>query len=174
MVRALVRELDAPLGLALLLACLLVACQVPMRRTPPEPLRISRVVPEGDAARRASARLVVRGLDDEIAGHPDEGEASYERALQVDPTNPAAYLALARHEIEGGDPNRGLAMLDKAEALYGDDADADGVRAHLTGLRGEGLRAVGSPELAAPFLEEARKLAPTVWGDGHLDAKELR
>lgn len=168
--------MDAPLALALLAGCALVACQIPLRGAapPPEPLRISRQAPVGDAARRASARLVVQGLDAEVAGRSDEGVASYERALQVDPTNPAAFLALARHEIAEGDPDRGLAMLDQAEALYGDDADALGARAHLVGLRGEGLRAVGSPQLAAPFLEEARQLAPSIWGDGRLDAQELR
>jgi tetratricopeptide (TPR) repeat protein len=125
----------------------------------------------GDAARRASLRLVQAGLDADSAGNAAGASSLYERSLQVDPTNPYAWLALARQEVFEGDPDRGLAHLDKAEALLGAD---EGAAAHLAGIRGAALRAVGQPALAAPFLREASDRAPTVWTDGKLDAAELR
>jgi tetratricopeptide (TPR) repeat protein len=116
-------------------------------------------------------RLVLSGLDADGAGRSAEASSLYERSLQVDATNPYAWLALARQEVFEGDPDRGLAHLDKAEALLGaDEASA----AHLAGIRGAGLRAVGQPALAAPFLREARDRAPALWADGKLDAAELR
>jgi hypothetical protein len=116
-------------------------------------------------------RLVMGGLDSDSGGRLAEGSARYQRALQVDPTNPYAWLALARQEIFEGDAERGLAHLDKARALLGSD---ESVAAHLAGLRGAGLLALGQSGLGQPFLEEARQLAPDVWGDGTLDASELR
>lgn len=115
-------------------------------------------------------RLVMGGLDSARGGRGAEASARYQRALQVDPTNPYAWLALARQEIFEGDPDRGLAHLDKARALLGTDERAT---AHLVGLRGAGLVALGRPGLGQPFLEEARQLAPAIWGDGKLDASEL-
>jgi len=70
-----------------------------------------------------------------------------------------------------GDPDRGLANLDKAETLLSSDQAA---AAHLAGIRAAGLRAVGQPGLAEPFMREARERAPAVWADGKLDAAELR
>jgi tetratricopeptide (TPR) repeat protein len=125
----------------------------------------------GDAARRASMRLVLSGLESDEAARSAEASSLYERALQVDPTNPYAWLALARQEVFEGDPDRGLANLDKAESLLAPDGAA---AAHVAGIRAAGLRAVGQPELAVPFLREARERAPEVWADGKLDAAELR
>ena len=157
------------LGLVLWLP--LLACQIPRGVPGAEPLSLSRVAAEGDPARRASMRLVMGGLDSDDGGRFAEASARYQRALQVDPTNPYAWLALARQEIFEGDADRGLAHLDKARALLGSD---ESVAAHLAGLRGAGLVAIGQPGLGQPFLEEARQLAPDVWGDGTLDASELR
>jgi tetratricopeptide (TPR) repeat protein len=116
-------------------------------------------------------RLVLSGLDSDEAGRSAEASSLYERALQVDPTNPYAWLALARQEVFEGDPDRGLANLDKAETLLASD---DAAAAHLAGIRAAGLRALGQPELAAPFQREARERAPAAWADGKLDAAELR
>ena len=116
-------------------------------------------------------RLVLSGLDSDEAGRSAEASSLYERALQVDPTNPYAWLALARQEVFEGDPDRGLADLDKADALLASDV---GAAAHLAGIRAAGLRAVGQPALAEPFMREARERAPDVWADGKLDAAELR
>ena len=69
--------------------------------------QLSRVAGEGDPARRASMRLVLSGLDADEAGRSAEASSLYERALQVDPTNPYAWLALARQEVFEGDPDRG-------------------------------------------------------------------
>ena len=116
-------------------------------------------------------RLVMGGLDSDAAGRGAEALARYQRALQVDPNNPYAWLALARQEVFEGDPERGLSHLDKARALLGRDESA---AAHLAGLRGAALVATGRAAVGAPFLQEARDLAPAVWGDGKLDAQELR
>ncbi|MEN8158767.1 MAG: tetratricopeptide repeat protein [Myxococcota bacterium] len=149
----------------------LLACQIPRGVGGAEPLSLSRVSGEGDPARRASMRLVMGGLQSDEAGRGEEASARYQRALQVDPNNPYAWLALARQEVFEGDPERGLGHLDKARALLGADERA---AAHLAGLRGAALVAVGQPGLGRPFLQEARELAPDVWSDGKLDAAELR
>ncbi len=156
------------LGLALWLP--LLACQIPRGVVGVEPLSLSRVAGEGDPARRASMRLVMGGLESDGEGRGVEASSRYQRALQVDPTNPYAWLALARQEVFEGDAERGLAHLDKARALLGADERAT---AHLVGLRGAALVALGQPRLGEPFLQEARQLAPVVWGDGKLDASEL-
>jgi tetratricopeptide (TPR) repeat protein len=154
-----------------LAAALALACQAPGGGFPGETLQLSREAGAGDPARRASLRLVLSGLDADEQGRPAEASSLYQRALQVDPNNPHAWLALARQEVFEGDPERGLAHLDKAEALLGSDVRA---AAHLAGLRGAGLAAVGQPALGAPFLREARERAPEAWADGKLDASELR
>lgn len=127
----------------------------------------------GDAPRRASTRLLLEGLDADVAGRPDAALAQYERALQVDPTNPYAYLAVARHELHAARPERALRFLDRAEALL-PEPDAPGARAHLLGMRGAALRETGRAEEGLALLERARRLAPEAWSDARLDARELR
>jgi tetratricopeptide (TPR) repeat protein len=162
----------AALALALLLAALVAGCQLtPGAGFPREPLHLSQLAGAGDPARRASMRLVLAGLDADTRGRGAEAASSYQRALQVDPNNPYAWLALARHEVFEGDPDRGLSHLDKAQALLGTDESA---AAHLAGIRGAGLVAIGKRPLGEPFLREARELAPDAWADGKLDASELR
>lgn len=139
------------------------------------PFRLSDVAEEGDAARRASMRLVLRGLDEDGALRPAQALALYERALQVDPNNPFAYLALARHHADGLEPQRALAFLDKAEALLDRSPWwSPGLEANLLGIRGSALYASGRIPSALPLLERARHLSPTVWSDARLDASELR
>jgi Tfp pilus assembly protein PilF len=158
------------LGLLAMLAA--AGCQIPPGPTfPGEPLHLARLASEGDAARRASLRLVMAGIEADERGRGAEASSSYQRALQVDPNNPYAWLALARQEVFDGDPDRGLAHLDQAEALLGTDERA---AAHLAGIRGAGLVAMGERPLGEPFLREARELAPAAWADGKLDASELR
>jgi tetratricopeptide (TPR) repeat protein len=150
----------------------LAGCQIPAGTGfPGEPLQLSQLVGTGDPARRASMRLVIAGLDADQRGREAEASSSYQRALQVDPNNPYAWLALARQEVFDGDPDRGLSHLDKAQALLGSDERA---AAHLAGIRGAGLVAIGKRPLGEPFLREARELAPGAWADGQLDASELR
>jgi tetratricopeptide (TPR) repeat protein len=140
-----------------------------------EPIALSELAGRGDPARRASQRLVLEGLDEDDAARPAAALAQYERALQVDPTNPWAWLALARHEVDEGDPARALSFLDKAEALLRDDAaDPLRVEPHLVGLRGEALTALGRTGEGLELLRRARASAPSVWSDGRLDAAELR
>jgi tetratricopeptide (TPR) repeat protein len=172
MARATLKHPGARTVALLLVFAWTAGCQVPRAiGLPGEALRLSRVAGTGDPARRASMRLVLSGLDADEAGRSAEASSHYERALQVDPTNPYAWLALARQEVFEGDPDRGLANLDKAETLLASDEAA---AAHLAGIRAAGLRAVGQPGLAEPFLREARERAPAAWADGKLDAAELR
>ena len=120
-------------------------------------------------------RLVLGGVDEDQALRPAQALALYERALQVDPNNPFAYLALARHHVDGADPQRALAFLDKADALLAQsDRRSPGLEANLVGIRGSALYASGRVDSALPLLERARRLSPTVWDDARLDAWELR
>ena len=164
----------------LLCACLTIALASACRTTPAartavvppaQPtLRISAAAQEGDARRRASTQLVLDGLASEMRGNAREAATRYGDALRIDANNPLASLAFARFEVFAGSPDRGLAHLDRYAALAGPAADA----AHLAGLRGAALARLGKAALAAPYLEEARTLAPAVWGDARLEARELR
>ena len=141
---------------------------------PPPPFVISSLA-SGDPARRASNRLLLDGLDRDAEARPELALGLYQRALQVDPTNPYAFLVLARHHAEGLAPERAFSFLDKSDALLGrEPAVPPGVEAHLAGLRGAALHAAGRRAEAAPLLERARRLAPGAWSDGHLSARELR
>ena len=137
-----------------------------------EPLRVSEV-DSGDARRRASLTLCVHGLDADAAGRTRSAAVYYERAISADPTNPYAYLVLARHEVESGDGERALGTLNRAEQLLGAErARSPRVEAHLAGLRGAALEASGRDGMG--YLADANRLSPTVWGDGVLSAAELR
>ena len=159
---------------ALLVLLLVLGCATGGRLGGGAPaLRLSELANEGDATRRASLRLCVDGLDAAAAGHPGAALGQYERAIQIDPTNPYAYLVLARHELEAGDPLRALEYLNQAEMLLeSENARSPEVEAHLVGLRGAALRATG--RAGDGDLEQARRLAPAVWDDGQLTAAELR
>lgn len=136
---------------------------------------LSDVAAGGDPAFRASLQLVLDGLDADATGDPDLALVRYERSLQVDPTNPYAYLALARHRVEGEDPDSALPFLDKAEALLRAQGElSPGVEAHLDGLRGSALLVDRRRAEAVALLERARRLSPEAWSDGRLDADELR
>ena len=49
-----------------------------------------------------------------------------------------------------------------------------GVLVHLIGIEGEIEYATGDFERGMQDLAYAGELAPTIWGDGHLSAAELR
>lgn len=167
----------AALAFALLLAlgllCAACAGRGAGRAKTVAPVRLAAVAEQGDPARRASTRLLLQGLDADAAGRPDAAVAQYDRALQVDPTNPYAYLAVARHELDAARPERALRFLDRTEALL-PEASSRGATVHLLGLRGAALYQLGRVDEALPLLERARRLAPRVWSDGRLDARELR
>jgi tetratricopeptide (TPR) repeat protein len=140
-----------------------------------DPIRVSDAVDSGDPARRASIRLVLQGLDADIDQELERAQGSYERAIQVDATNPYAYLALARHYLDGYQADRAVPLLDQAAALF----EAEGMReprvgVHLMGLRGRALLATGQDEDAAIYLDRAAVLAPEIWGDRYLSPRELR
>jgi tetratricopeptide (TPR) repeat protein len=164
-----VRRGWAALGLALALGCAAVGGLSGAGSA----LRFSQVENAGDPTRRASLRLCMDGLDADVAGRYGAALGLYERAIQIDPTNPYAYLAMARHTLEEGDPLRSLEYLDQAEMLLeSEGARSPQVEPHLAGLRGAALLATGRD--GATDLALARRLAPSVWDDGRLDAAELR
>ena len=154
---------------------LIGGCAGPFRGPRAEALRISQLDYVGDARHQASMRLVVEGLDAEIASTPQRALGRYERAIQIDPSNPFAYLVLARYYAAIADSERALQHLDRAQSLL-DPSTAvyRSTEPHLLGLRGWALAAAGRSADADPLLTEARRLAPSVWGDGRLEASELR
>jgi tetratricopeptide (TPR) repeat protein len=140
-----------------------------------ESVRVSQQIDDGDAAHRASMLLVVQGLDADANFEPDMARDLYQRALQVDPANAYAYLAIARHRVEGTNPSSALPFLDKAGSLFEANGSlTPGVEAHLVGLRGAALLASGQRDEALTLLGQARRLEPRAWSDGRLDAGELR
>jgi tetratricopeptide (TPR) repeat protein len=168
-----------PLAVAVLVAWAWVAlvggCAGPTRGSRKAVLRIAEIDHLGDARRQASMRLVVEGLDAEIASMPQRALSRYQHAIKIDPGNPFAYLALARYYAAVADPERALEHLDRAQSLL----DPDGTlhrraEPHLLGLRGWAFAEEGRSAAAGPLLAEARRLAPSVWRDGRLDASELR
>ncbi len=137
--------------------------------------RVSEEVSNGDDQFRASQRLVMEGLEADERGDATRARSRYERALQIDASNPWVYLALARHYVETGDPGRALAHLDRAEALLdAQQSPSPGAKAHCDGLRGAALALEGNRSEARPLLDAAAHSAPGVWGDGELSASELR
>ncbi len=156
-----------------LLALLVLACGGRLIGTFAKPMRLSELDASGDPVRRASLRLCVDGLDSDVQGRRAAALAQYERAIQIDPTNPYAYFALARHELDEGDPERALQYLDQAEMLLiREGALSRGAEANLAGLRGVARIAMGQD--GGEQLQEARRLVPDVWDDGRLDPEELR
>ncbi len=164
-------------GLAVAVAAFAAGCAAlrPGGKPGGDALRISEVVEEGDATRRASLRLVLEGLSRDARAEPRRALGLYERAIQVDPTNPFAYLAIARHHADGDDPAHALEYLNQAEILFRSEYDeSPRVEPHLAGLRAVVLNASGRRREAGPLLARARAAAPEVWSDGRLTAAELR
>ena len=119
--------------------------------------RIS-LVEAGDPARRASTRLVVDGLDADAVGAAARALSRYQRAVQIDPGNPYAQLALARHWIESEEPALAFAHLDQAELLFESEAKSQqGFGPHLLGLRGLALRQLHPSDGGSALLEQARR-----------------
>ncbi len=138
-------------------------------------LRISELDHVGDGRHQASMRLVVEGLDAELASTPQRALSRYEQAIRIDPSNPFAYLVLARYYASLADSERALQNLDRAQSLLDPSTTVyRSAEPHLLGLRGWALAEAGRSTEADPLLAEARRLAPPVWGDGRLDASELR
>lgn len=138
------------------------------------PLRLSELSAEGDAARRASMRLIVEGLDSDSGPAASRAQSLYERAMQIDPTNPWAYLAMARHHVDTR-PDLALDYLDQAEVLLESEPElSPRVEAHLLGLRGAALVGIGQERRGRDMLARAGELAPSVWDDGRLGADELK
>jgi len=165
--------------LALLIGSGLLACSdrpvVPGLGVRDEAVTLGDVQEQGDDRRRASNHLVIQGLDADDLGEVDRALDRYQLSLRVDPGNPWSYLALARHELDRGDPTRSLAALDRCRSLLELEGPlSPRVETHLLGLRGAALEGLGRFEEARADLAEARRRAPSAWGDGYLTADELR
>ena len=153
------------------LPLLLVGCVGIPLGEPTTGLRISELAETDDPARRASTRLVLEGL----ATNGRRAQGLYERALQVDSSNPYAYLALARHHVEADEPRRALDHLRRFEDLLrAYDLWSPRAEVHIAGLRGAALRSLGRTAEADEWLALAARRDPVAWGDGHLSASELR
>ncbi len=139
------------------------------------PLTTSAALGATDSTRDASLRLVIAGLDDDSAGRAGRALASYQRAVRVDPTNPFAYLALARHYLEADSPAEASAFLDQARSLFesqqqlGPSVDVWGI-----GLRAWIDRLESRDDPADSKFHAARALSPEIWRDERLSAAELR
>ena len=171
-------RLRALVALVLLLALAVGCSTVGMSRAPAptvKALRISDVAGEGDPTRRASNRIVINGL---ASSPPEQGLSHYERAIQIDATNPYAYLALAAYEVQWGDVERGVQALEQSEVLLeSEGAVSPRVEPPLIGLQGRAkLRGYDAAERSTgeQLLGNARRMAPDVWGDGWLGVAELR
>ena len=170
MSRIVVRVCAGVLGAALLAFAGLGCVQRPVGESTPG-LRISELPVDEDPARRASIRLVLEGL----ATSGRRAQGLYERALQVDSSNPYAYLALARHHIDGGDPAQALDHLRRGEDLLrAYDLFSPRAEVTLAGLRGAALLELDRETEAARWLGFAARRDPAVWSDGRLTAGELR
>ena len=147
----------------------------PDGRTREPPLTTSAALGRSDPTRDASLRLVIAALDDDAAGRPTRALAGYQRAVRVDPTNPFAYLALARHHVEGHSTAEASAFLDQARSLF-ESQDGLGPAVDVWGI---GLRAwidreeQRHAEADARFAL-ARELSAEIWRDERLSAGELR
>jgi tetratricopeptide (TPR) repeat protein len=138
-------------------------------------LRVADVADSGDEVRRASQRLVLEGLRADSQLDEERALGLYQRALQVDSGNPFAYLALARQCVERDEPELALEYVERARDLFAGDAlYTRGAEVHLDGLRGAALSQSGESVPGGELLERAARDAPDVWGDGRLDADELR
>lgn len=163
-----------PVACALLLGCVrLPSLPNPLPRS--RALSLSEVMDDGDDRRRASMHMVLDGIEADSLYDFERALSSYQLALRVDPGNPYAYLALARHEIERGEPSRALESVEQCRALLETRGKlSPRVEVQILGLRGAGFAALGRNDQARPLLAEARQRAPSVWEDGVLSADELR
>ncbi len=162
-----------PLALLFVFACAPQSFRpLPGKPTAP-PFRLSQVAEQGDPERQASTRLILDGLDFDRSGQRAQARSQYQLALQLDPGNPYAYLAFARHFAESSEPKRAFSYLDKLDGLLALEDSPAGLEAHRLGVWGTALRASGREEEGLLRLERARELSPDVWRDGHLSAEEL-
>jgi len=175
------RGLDTPFRLivVLLIAASLAGCVglnfAASQRPAKRPLTVSQALGQVDSTRDASLRLVIAGLDEDTAGRPARALASYQRAVRVDSTNPFAYLALARHHLDGASLSEASAFLDQARSLFESSQSlGSGVDVWGVGLRAGIDRQRGRDEQADLRFEAARALSPEIWDDERLSSAELR
>ena len=119
--------------------------------------------------------FLLEGLDSDADGRHRHAISRYKRAVQIDPHNPYAYVALARYNLEVGQFERALESIDEAAMLLAAQGENSlQMDVHIAGLRGSTLIQLGRTSEGEAELARARRLSPAVWGDGVLDAHELR
>jgi cytochrome c-type biogenesis protein CcmH/NrfG len=120
--------------------------------------------------------LCLSGLAADEAREHARAAGLYERALQLDSTNPFAYIALARHRVERREGRTALDAIGRAQSLLPADDEwlMQRVEPHMIGLRGASLRQLGRAREGDALIDRARTLAPLEWEDGQLAAVELR
>jgi tetratricopeptide (TPR) repeat protein len=69
----------------------------------------------------ASAALLERSRAEQAAGSYDQAAASVERALRIEPNDPALWLELGEIKLAAGDAQQAGLMARKALTLAGDD-----------------------------------------------------
>jgi Tfp pilus assembly protein PilF len=116
----------------LLLICLVFAACPPKKpvkkvpRPPHErPAEVSRPAsaPEADTPqRRASDRLVQKGMGELGAKNYEGALQAFQEAVNIDATNGAAYYYLALTNDYLGEKETAMGLLDKAESLLGHDS----------------------------------------------------
>jgi Tfp pilus assembly protein PilF len=77
--------------------------------------------PGGAAPNAASVALLERSREERAAGRYDAAAATVERALRIDPDDPALWLELAEINLAQGDGEQANSMARKALTLAGDD-----------------------------------------------------
>jgi len=100
---------------------------LPPRTTPPraEPVPLPRgdvppARPQSDAS-GASGALLEQSRAQRAAGSVPAARASLERALRLDPNNPALWLELGELELENGNDGQAATLARKALTLAGRD-----------------------------------------------------
>jgi tetratricopeptide (TPR) repeat protein len=80
--------------------------------------------PQSDAG-SASGALLAQSRAEQAAGDYGQATASVERALRIDPNNPALWLELGELELASGDPAQATTMARKALTLAAGDPDTE-------------------------------------------------
>lgn len=116
----------------LALAVVLTACaQLSGPQSKSEGLPADRAGSEPTAARppsdpgSASEALLAQSRAEQAAGDYGQARASVERALRIDPNNPALWLELGQLELASGDPAQATTMARKALTLAAGDPDTE-------------------------------------------------
>lgn len=125
----------------------------------PEPIRAPGAVLPGQGLYGTDA-----GIQGMAEGNADQAELDFEKALDVNPFDPAALNNLAVAKAEQGQFHQATALLERAAKLQPDNAD---VAANLARLRGfvQGYAMAGvDPAKPKPSAGPLPPAPPPLWG----------